>query len=152
MDSVAITAWDEGQMRVMASGGGHVLDATGRPVLSLGKARVPHGQEARIGRFIEGRNEPQMVIRWNGHNTDTLVADVAGNILRNFKMNSSPNHTGMEIVYWNGRNHAALLYNAGMLWHPIGGWSWILPDLPPLQGLSRAGWYHCIPADLDGDG
>lgn len=152
MDSVAIIPWDNGRMRVLASGAGHVIDAAGKPVLSLGKTRVPHGQEARVARFIEGRNEPQMVLRWSGHSSKVLTVDVRGNILRELTLNYSPNGTGMEAIYWHGSNRAALLYNGGMLWNPVEGWSWALPGLPPLQGPNRMGWYHCIPADLDGDG
>ena len=152
MDSVAITPWDDGRMRVLASGGGHVLDAKGQPVLSLGEKLVPHGQEARIAKFIEGSDERQMVIRWSGHGPKVMLVDVRGQILQRFDLNRSPNNTGMEVVHWNGPDRAAVLYNGGMLWQPASARSAPLPGLPPLVGPNRMGWYHCIPADLDGDG
>ncbi len=152
MDSVAIAPWDKGNVRVLASGGGHVLDAGGKPVLALGKKVVPHGQEARIALFIPGSAEPQAVIRWNGHKTPALLVDTGGKILNRFALNSTPNETGMETLFWDGKTEAAFLYNGGMLWDPLAGLSRSFPDLPPLQGPFRMGWYHLIPADLDGDG
>jgi hypothetical protein len=152
MDSVAITAWDGDNIRVLASAGGHVLSADGTAVLSLGAALVPHGQEARIARFVEGVSDRQLVIRTHGHAPDVIVADQRGQILKAFPLNSSPNETGMETLGWEGANRRAWLYNGGKLWDPLTASSWDFPHLPPLQGDSRMGWYHLIPADLDGDG
>ncbi len=61
MDSVAVTTWDDGRMRAICSGGGHVLDETGDFVLSLGVEVVPHGQEVRVARFDLDDPAPQMV-------------------------------------------------------------------------------------------
>lgn len=152
MDSVLITEWDNGTMRVIASGAGHVIDAAGVPILSLGSEVVPHGQEVRAARFDDGDDGRQMVIRFNGHKPWVITVDGKGKIIQQFKLNPSPNDTGMEIVYWNGPDHAALLCNAGVLWNPVSTTSWLLEGLPPLQGNSRMGWYHTIPADLNGDG
>lgn len=151
-DSVLIAPWDQGRMRVISSGGGRVIDAEGNLILSLGEELVPHGQEVRAARFMDEVDSPQMVIRWKGHSNPVITVDVEGGIIQNFKLNRSPNNTGMETVYWHGTDRAALLYNGGMLWNPITAESWPLPGLPPLQGPNRMGWYHCIPADLNGDG
>ena len=152
MDSARIAQWDNGRMRVIGSGGGHVIDAHGNAVLSLGKELVPHGQEVRVGRFKAGVNEPQMVIRWTGHGSRVMTVDVDGKILKKFALNNTPNQTGMDVVYWHGHDRAALICNGGYLWDPIHDRSWQMPDLPPRRGHKRAGWYHCIPADLNGDG
>ncbi len=152
MDSALIVEWDNGQMRVIASGGGHVLDAAGTPIVSLGREVVPHGQEVRAARFDDDVDQPQMVIRYRGHSPRAMTVDNAGTIIQRFVLNGSPNNTGMEIVYWHGRDQAALLCNAGVLWNPVTAQSWPLPGLPPLQGDKRMGWYHTIPADLNGDG
>ena len=63
IDSVAIAEWDEGRMRAIGSGWGHVLDAQGNVLLCLGERWVPHGQETRVARFIVSDPAPQMVIR-----------------------------------------------------------------------------------------
>lgn len=152
MDSVAITPWDKGRMRVIGSAGGHVIDMAGKTLLSLGTQLIPHGQEVRTGRFIAGVDEPQMVIRWNGHDSPAITVDLAGNIIKRFTLNDTPNQTGMEVVYWQGHDEPAVLCNGDCLWDPVEGRSWRIPELPPLRGHERMGWYHCIPADLDGDG
>lgn len=151
-DSVAITEWDGDNVRLIASGGGQVLDATGKALIRLGEEVVPHGQEVRVARFIKGDPKRQMVIRWKGHSNRMMSVDLEGNILTRFRVNGSPNNTGMEVVYWFGPDRAALLHNGGMLWDPVAVESWTPPNLPPLQGPRRMGWYHCIPADLNGDG
>jgi len=58
----------------------------------------------------------------------------------------------MEVVYWDGVDAPALVYNGGMLWRPADGESVAFPGLPAPVGPSRMGWYHCIPADVCGDG
>ena len=151
MDSAAISPWDGGHMRAICSGHGHVLDATGRTVLRLGEEVVPHGQEVRVARFIEDDPEPQMIVRWNGHDPGVRVVDSSGAVIHSFELNPSPNDTGMEIVYWDGPEHAALLYNGGMLWDPIQGKGMPLPDLPTPEPAGRMAWYHCIPANVCGD-
>jgi len=150
MDSVAITEWDDGRARAICSGYGHVMDDRGNVILRLGEGMVPHGQEVRVGRFIEGDTLPQMIIRYNGHSPDVMVVDTTGEVLKRLRLNSSPNETGMEIVEWDGPGRAHVLYNGGMLWRPMEGTSVALPDLPKPTG-GRMGWYHCIPADVCGD-
>lgn len=151
MDSVAIAPWDNGHQRAICSGHGHVLDAHGDVVMKLGGDLVPHGQEVRVARFRSDDSAPQMVIRCNGHSTDVLVVDVHGAILKKLDLNPSPNNTGMEVVYWNGKDSPALLYNGGMLWDPLQGTAMPLPGLPRPEAVGRMAWYHCIPADVCGD-
>ncbi len=151
MDSVAITEWDGGRMRAICSGGGHVMDERGRPVLALGPKLVPHGQEARVADVLPESPGPEMVIRYNGHTPDVMVVSNAGKIVRRFKLNSSPNETGMEAVYWNGLNAPALLYNGGLLFDGHGRVAVNPPGLPKPVGDPKMGWYHCIPADVCGD-
>ena len=63
MDSVAIAPWDNGRMRVFASGHGHALDRDGRVVLRVGAELLPHGQELRVADFDIGSPGPEMLIR-----------------------------------------------------------------------------------------
>jgi len=151
MDSVAITEWDGGHARAICSGFGHVMDDRGNVVLRLGEEIVPHGQEVRVGRFVDGDPLPQMIIRCNGHAPDVVIVDTKGEIRKKLRLNSSPNQTGMEIVEWDGPGRTHVLYNGGMLWRPMEGASVALPGLPEPTG-GRMGWYHCIPADVCGDG
>jgi hypothetical protein len=151
MDSVAITEWDGGHQRAICSGSGHVLDATGSPILSLGETVVPHGQEVRVARFDANDPSPQMVIRWNGHNTDSVVADTQGDVVNRFNLNASPNNTGMEVVYWEGPDEPARLCMADRLWNPITGHAVGLPGVAEVNPIGRMAWYHCIPANVCGD-
>ena len=151
MDSVAITKWDNDKMRAICSGFGHVLDEKGNVILKLGKDIVPHGQEVRVARFKEGDPDRQMLIRYNGHNEDVMVVDVKGEIINKFKLNQSPNNTGMEVVYWNGPDGRAMLYNGGELWNPIRVTSVSLPGLSKPVGPARMGWYHCIAGNVCSD-
>ncbi len=151
MDSVAILPWDSGRMRAICSGGGHVLDLDGNVVLALGEEVVPHGQEVRVATFLANEPAPQMAIRYLGHNPDVLIVDNNGRILNRFQLNSSPNETGMETVYWNGPDAPALLYNGGVLFDGQGRQAVSLPDLPEPVGPWKMGWYHCIPGDICGD-
>jgi len=151
MDSVTIAPWDDGKMRAFGSGFGHVLDAEGTVLLKLGEELVPHGQELRVAHFDASVPGPQMAIRYEGHNPSIMIVDVSGNVIRRFKLNDSPNHTGMEAIHWSGPRNPALLYNGGMLWNGNGTPFAKLPELPSPQGTKRRGWYHCVPADLNGD-
>jgi len=153
-DSVAIAEWEPGIMRAFASGHGHVLDATGHPVLRLGPDLVPHGQELRVARFFADRAGQQMLIRCQGHAPTALAVDSCGEILSRFELNATTNHTGMDAVYWNGPDAPALLANGDHLWTGAGEMAWTLPGLPMLPGnpeALRMSWYHCIPADVCGD-
>jgi hypothetical protein len=151
MDSVAICPWDEGRMRCICSGFGHVVDADGNVVLELGEEAVPHGQEVRVADFDPDLPGPEMILRYAGHTPKVMLVANDGRIVRRFQLNRSPNETGMEAVYWNGADQPALLYNGGMLWRGTGQPFAKLPDLPPLVGPPKMGWYHCIPADVCGD-
>ncbi len=151
MDSVAIAPWDEGRMRAICSGSGQILDAEGKHILNLGPEVVPHGQELRLGVFDPDLPAPQMMIRYNGHKPETMLVDNEGRIARRFRLNDSPNHTGMETVYPEGPNGTALLFNGGELWTGKGRSLGRLPELPPEIGNFRQGWYHCIPANIKGD-
>ena len=151
MDSVAITEWDNGRTRAICSGGGRVLDERGNVIVSLGEDEVPHGQEVRCGRFLADSPGPDMIIRRNGHNTDAVVVNNGGEVVRRFNLNESPNNTGMEAVYWNGADAPALLCNGGVLWRGDGELFRELPGLPRPKGPPRMGWYHCIAGDFCGD-
>lgn len=154
MDSVAITEWDGGKVRAICSGAGHVVDARGEVVLTLGKEAVPHGQEVRVANFIEASPGPEMVLRHLGHKPEIIVVGSSrGRIESSFTINASPTNVGMEAVFWNGPNRPALLYNGGWLWDLQSGLGTALPDLPPPNGdrIHRMGYYHAIPANLCGD-
>jgi hypothetical protein len=155
MDSVAIAPWDGGRVRAICSGFGHVLDADGNVILRLGPELVPHGQEVRVGNLRQDLPGPEMVLRWNGHDTDVYVVSSAnGAIVDRLKLNFSPTNVGMEVVYWSGADRAGLLYNGGWLWDLHQKQGTRLPDLPPPNGnnVHRMGFYHAIPADVCGDG
>lgn len=154
MDSVAITEWDDGHVRAVCSGFGHVLGADGQTVLSLGEEEVPHGQEVRVADFRDDLPGPEMVLRHNGHSTDAILVSSASNsIVERFQLNFSPTNVGMEPVYWRGPDQAALLYNGGWLWDLALQEGRALPDLPPPNGnaVHRMSFYHAIPANLCGD-
>ena len=151
MDSVAIAEWDNGRVRAICSGGGHVMDEHGNIIMKLGEEVVPHGQEVRCADFVPELPGPEMIIRYNGHTPDVMLVSNAGKILKRFRLNDSPNNTGMEAVLWNGPDAPAMLYNGGMLWYGTGQLFAALPDLPEPVGPPKMGWYHCIPADLCGD-
>jgi len=152
MDSVTIDFWDsKTEKRAFGSGFGNVLDKQGNTVLKLGEELVPHGQELRVADFDETLPGNEMVIRYNGHFEQVMLVGNSGEIHSRFDLNPSPNNTGMEVVYWNGRDNEALLYNGGMLWKGNGSQSFNLPGLPKEIGNKRQGWYHCIPADLTGN-
>jgi len=151
MDSVAILPWDRGIPRAICSGGGHVLDADGNVALALGEHVVPHGQEVRVGNFLPNEAAPQMAIRYLGHHPDILMVDNNGHVLHDFKVNSSPNETGMEVIHWNGPKGPDLLYNGGALFDGMGAVAVSLPGLPDPIGPEKMGWYHAIPGDFCGD-
>lgn len=154
MDSVAITEWDDGNVRAICSGFGHVIGADGQVILSLGEGNVPHGQEVRVANLRDDLPGPEMVLRNMGHTTDLLLVSSATNgIVDRLRINFSPTNVGMEPVYWRGPEKAALLYNGGWLWDLQRKQGRQLPDLPPPGGnnLHRMGFYHAIPADLLGD-
>ncbi len=152
MDAVVIDYWDDpNQKRAFCSGFGHVMDKQGNVILKLGEAVVPHGQELRVAHFDDAVPGPQMMIRYNGHQPEVMLVGLEGKVIRRFRLNNSPNHTGMEAVYWNGKDKPAHLYNGGMLWSGQGKALEPLPDLPKPVGSERQGWYHCIPANVCGD-
>lgn len=152
MDAVVIDYWDDPKKkRAFCSGFGHVMDEKGKVVLSLGESIVPHGQELRVAHFDDATPGPQMMIRYNGHNTDLMLVGLDGKVIRKFKVSESPNNTGMDAVYWNGPNRPAHLYNGGMLWSGQGKAAHKFEELPATQGDLRQGWYHCVPADVAGD-
>lgn len=154
MDSVAIAAWDGGNMRAICSGLGHVLDAEGNVVLSLGEKAVPHGQEVRVADFLADSPGPEMVLRCKGHTPEVcVVASATGKIVAELKLNPSPTNVGMEPVYWNGPERPALLYNGGWLWDIATGQGQALPDLPPPSGgdVHRMAFYHVTAANVCGD-
>ena len=151
MDAVMIDYWDDPvKKRAFCSGFGHVMDKQGDVILKLGEKVVPHGQELRVARFDDAVSGPQMMIRYQGHQPEVMLVGLEGKVIRRFRLNDSPNHTGMEAVYWNGSDQPAHLYNGGMLWSGMGK-AFPFPDLPEPVGSQRQGWYHCIPANVCGD-
>jgi len=154
MDSVAIVPWDNGNVRAICSGFGHVMDAQGNAILALGEKEVPHGQEVRVANLRGDLPGPEMVLRYNGHTADVLIVSSATNkIVDRLRLNFSPANVGMEPVYWNGPDKAALLHNGGWLWDLKEKSGRELPGLPPPNGneVHRMGFYHAIAADLCGD-
>ena len=154
MDSVAITEWDEGQVRAICSGFGHVMDERGNAILALGKEEVPHGQEVRVADFRSDLPGPEMALRHKGHTPDLIVvSSVDHAIVGRHLLNPSPTNVGMEPVFWNAPGFPALLYNGGWLWDLESGQGSPLPDLPAPNGgaIHRMGFHHAIPADLCGD-
>ncbi len=155
MDSVAITNWDNGHARAICSGFGHVVSADADVIVSLGEDVVPHGQEVRVANLRDDLPGPEMVLRNEGHTTSAIVVSSATNtIVGRLQLNSSPTNVGMEPVYWNGPDHAALLHNGGWLWDMHSERGYQLPGLPPPNGgdVHRMAFYHAIPANLCGDG
>lgn len=150
MDSVAIVPWDDGRVRAVCSGFGHVMDEDGNALIALGEEVVPHGQEVRVARFYAADPNPQMVIRYRGHSPHVMVVDTRGVIRQRFELNPSPNNTGMEPVYWDGPEQPARLYNGGMLWDVAKEEGIPLPGLPAPSG-PRMGWHHGIAANVCGD-
>ena len=151
MDAVVIDYWDDpDRKRAFCSGFGHVMDKQGNVILKLGEEVVPHGQELRVARFDGDVPGPQMMIRYQGHQPEVILVGLEGKVIRRFRLNDSPNHTGMEAIYWNGLGQPAHLYNGGMLWSGQGQ-AFPFPDLPEPVGSQRQGWYHCIPANVCGD-
>jgi len=147
MDSVVITAWDDGRVRAVGSGAGHVMDAEGNAILRLGPKVVPHGQEVRVADFTAELPGPEMVIRYNGHRPDVMLVSSSGRVVERFKLNDfPPKNIGMEPVYWDGPDRPALLYNGGQLWRATGE---PFADMPEFPGVSF--WSFAIPADLCGD-
>lgn len=154
MDSVGIKKWDDGHVRAICSGFGHVMDERGNAILALGKEEVPHGQEVRVANFRDDLPGPEMALRHRGHTTDLIVVSSENHsIVSRLQLNPSPTNVGMEPVFWNGPDKAAILYNGGWLWDLETGRGALLPDLPPPNGgeVHRMGFYHAVPANLCGD-
>lgn len=152
MDAVVIDYWDDPiKKRAFCSGFGHIMNEQGEAILVLGETMVPHGQELRVAHFDNTVPGPQMMIRYRGHQPEVMLVGVDGKVIRRFTLNDSPNHTGMEVVFWDGPDQAAHLYNGGMLWNGQGNALHRFTELPTPFGNPRQGWYHCIPANLCGD-
>jgi hypothetical protein len=154
-DSVAIADWDgisSNGAECIMSGFGQVVDTEGTVLVRLGKEVVPHGQELRVGRFRDDLPGLQMAFRYNGHNPEILYADRAGEVLTRLEIDPTPLNVGMETVRWFGPDAPDLLFSPPALWDGRGRRVVVLPDVPPPSRHARMGWYHCIPADLDGTG
>lgn len=149
MDSVLVSEWD-GNKHAILSGGGQVVDAEGRPLLSLGFDAVPHGQEIRCGNLLSGASTDALVIRYNGHHPDLMVVDNAGQIRSRFRVDETPNNTGLEVIRWQGMDREALIYSPAALYDSVGNKVVTFPELPRPTG-GKMGWYHCFPADVCGD-
>lgn len=149
MDSVLIEPWESETPRAILSAGGIVLDESGNRLLELGRDVIPHGQEIRCGRYHVDSDERELVIRYNGHHPDLLVAGRQG-VRSRFQVDESPNNTGLETIHWNGAEDPDLIYSPAALWDGEGNRVVEFPDLPPPSG-GKMGWYHCFAADVCGD-
>jgi hypothetical protein len=149
MDSVLVEPWDvDWPPRAIVSAGGMVLDQTGKRLYELGLETVPHGQEIRCGRYHTD-SDRELVIRYNGHHPDLLVAGPEG-VRSRFRVDDSPNNTGLETIRWNGDSGPDLIYSPAALWDGDGNRAVDFPGLPPPSG-GKMGWYHCFPANVCGD-
>ena len=148
-DSVLVDRWGMAAA-AMVSGEGQVLDGSGRRLLHLGADAVPHGQEVRCGNLRPERPGRELAIRYNGHHADVLIVAHSGAVLSRFRVDESPNNTGLEIVRWNGPQQGDLLYSPAALFNGRGHKVVTFPDLPAPTG-GKMGWYHCFPADVCGD-
>ena len=148
MDSVLVEEWD-GEKRAILSGGGQVVNSAGNPILSLGLDVVPHGQEIRCGNLLPDASL-NLVIRYNGHHSDLMVVDNNGQIHSQFRVDETPNNTGLEIIRWHGVGNPELIYSPAALYDSAGNKVVTFPNLPPPTG-GKMGWYHCFPADVCGD-
>lgn len=148
IDSVLVEEWD-GHIRAILSGGGQVLDSEGNVLFSLGFDEVPHGQEIRCGNLLSDSSS-NLVIRYNGHHPDLIVVNNDGQIHSRFRVDETPNNTGLEIIRWNGTGKQELIYSPAALYDDEGNKVVSFPDLPPPTG-GKMGWYHCFPADVCGD-
>ena len=148
-DSVLVDRWGT-EAAAIISGEGQVLDGSGRRLLHLGADAVPHGQEVRCGNLRPERPGHELAIRYNGHHADVLIVAHSGAVLSRFRVDESPNNTGLEIVRWNGPEQGDLLYSPAALFNGCGHKVVTFPDLPAPTG-GKMGWYHCFPADVCGD-
>jgi hypothetical protein len=150
MDSVLVESWDVASpARAIVSAGGLVLDGTGQRLFELGMDVVPHGQEIRCGRYHAECKDRELAIRYNGHKAELLVAGPAG-VLSRFRVDESPNNTGLETISWNGSAGPDLIYSPAALWDGDGNRVIQFPDLPAPSG-GKMGWYHCFAANVCGD-
>ncbi len=152
-DSVAIVDWDGNGANgdeVVLSGFGQVVNASGDVLVKLGGDVVPHGQEMRCGRFRRDVPGLQMAVRYRGHAPDILLAGRGGRVLLRFTVDHSPVNVGLETVYWSGPDAPPLLFSPCALYDGDGRKVVTIADLPPPSGRGRMGWFHCIPAELDG--
>lgn len=148
IDSVLVEEWN-GENRAILSGGGQVVDDKGNPVFSLGFDVVPHGQEVRYGNLLSD-SSPNLVIRYNGHHPDLMVVDNNGQIRSRFRVDETPNNTGLEVIRWHGLGKPELIYSPAALYDGTGNKVVMFFELPPPTG-GKMGWYHCFPADVCGD-
>ena len=72
MDCALIAEWDSSNVRAFGSGGGYVMSKNGDTILHIGINQVQHGQELRVGNFIDSLPGPEMVIRYQGHKREVL--------------------------------------------------------------------------------
>jgi hypothetical protein len=153
-DSVAIAEWDGDKSNgreALLSGWGQVIDLRGEVLMKLGPELVPHGQELRVGHFRSGAG-PQMAIRYKGHTPHILYAGRGGQVLEKFRVDHSHINVGMTTIHWHGPDRLDLLYSPTALYDGKGRKAVSLPEIPKASRRGRMGWFHCIPADLEGTG
>ena len=76
-DSVLVDRWGT-EPAAIVSGGGQVLDGSGRRLLHLGADVVPHGQEVRYGNLRPELPGRELAIRYNGHHADVMIVAHSG--------------------------------------------------------------------------
>jgi len=145
-DSVLVEDWGEYGKKAILSGYGQVVDCEGNVLLKLGKEVVPHGQEIRYGDVRSDCRGAELIIRYRGHTPDLMVVSQQGEILDKFRVDDSPNNTGLEIVHWGEK---AFIYSPAALYDGYGK-KVSFPHLPAPTG-GKMGWYHCFPANVCGD-
>ena len=82
---------------------------------------------------------------------DLMVVDNDGQIRNRFRVDETPNNTGLEVIRWHGTETDELIYSPAALYDSAGNKVVTFPELPPPTG-GKMGWYHCFPADVCGDG
>lgn len=135
------------RVQILDGATGKVKREARPPELTSSEGEGPN----RVAHFDDAVPGPQMMIRYQGHQPEVMLVGVDGKVIRRFTLNDSPNHTGMEVVFWDGPDQAAYLYNGGVLWSGQGNAAHRFTELPTPFGSPRQGWYHCIPANLCGD-
>ena len=107
-------------------------------------------KRSRCGKLLPDVSTNALVIRYNGHHPDLMVIDNDGQIRNRFRVDETPNNTGLEVIRWHGGDTPELIYSPAALYDSAGNKVVTFPELPPPTG-GKMGWYHCFPADVCSD-